>query len=102
MDTDELLAQFIQEQLKNAGADTNNVSTIMRGVRWYVNKAGAVLIVTKGRNPKLLATISPKSGKYSHLYESWKPAIDELQNRKHANKTTRESHVGISTGVTPE
>lgn len=103
VDTGELLAQFIREQLAEQGANTgaDTVSAIVSNIRWYPNKAGAVLIVTKGRKPKLLATISPKSGRYSHLYPSWKPALDELDARKRANNTTRESHAGISTGVTP-
>ena len=104
MDTDKLLAQIAADFAREQGANTDarTISTIVSNIRWYANKAGAVLIVTKGRNPKLLATISPKSGKYSHLYPSWKPALDELQARKRANSTKRESHVGISTGATPE
>lgn len=103
MDTDKLLAQIAAEFAREQGtnSDKQTVSAIVNSIRWYPNKAGAVLIVTKGRKPKLLATISPKSGKYSHLYPSWKPALDELEARKRANSTTRESHVGISTGVTP-
>lgn len=80
-----------------AGAAENIVSKI----RWYPNKAGAVVIVKRGADRKVLATISPKKGDWSHLYPSWQKALADLEAKKAAKSVSRLSHEGLATGDLP-
>lgn len=98
------LEEFANEIAKELGVSNqeNAVSSIVSKLRWYPNKAGAVVIVSRGKDRKVLATISPKSGKWSHLYNTWKPVLAELEARKVANNVSRASHEGLLTGEIPQ
>lgn len=100
---DDLLTQFAEELAKKVGVSNqpNAAKDIVSRLRWYQNKAGAIVIVKRGSDRKVLATISPKTGEWSHLYPSWQKALAELEEKKLANGVSRMSHKGIETGVTP-
>jgi len=94
------LAEFANELAKEMGV-SNDVAEIVSKLRWYPNKAGAVVIVKRGKDRKVLATISPQSGKWSHLYPSWVPVLAELARKKEAERVSRMSHDGMEAGVIP-
>lgn len=98
------LEEFARELANKISANSAPVSTekIISNIRWYPNKAGAVVIVSRGKNRNVLATISPKSGKWSHLYPSWEPVLAELNARKIAANVSRMSHDGIEAGSVPQ
>ena len=97
------LAEFANELAKDLGVsnEKNAAESIVSKIRWYPNKAGAVVIVKRGKDRKVLATISPKSGKWSHLYPSWEPVLAELERQKVANSVSRLPHDGLETGNVP-
>lgn len=102
-DLDALLTQFATEMAEEMGIskDENTVANIVSKIRWYPNKAGAIVIVKRGTDRKVLATISPKSGKWSHLYPSWERALANLEAKKFANNVTRASHDDLEPGAVP-
>ena len=99
-----LLTQFSWELAKKTGVSNESgaVESIVSKIRWYQNKAGAVVIVARGANRQVLATISPKKGDWTHLYPSWAAVLAELEERKIANGVSRMSHEGLLTGAIPE
>lgn len=97
---DKALAEFARELVKRTGV-SNDVSEIVSKIRWYPNKAGAVVIVKRGKDRAVLATISPQSGKWSHLYPSWKPVLAELARKKEFERVSRMSHDGMEIGKVP-
>ena len=82
---------------KQAGA----VEEIVSKIRWYQNKAGAIVIVKRGADRKVLATISPKEGEWSSFYPSWAKVLAELEAAKVANGVSRLSHDGLEMGAVP-
>ena len=102
-DFDALLTQVAEQLARETGvANTpENVANIVSRIRWYPNKAGAVVIVMRGKDRKVLATISPKEGKWSHLYPSWERALANLQAKKVANGVSRTSHDDLEPGAVP-
>jgi hypothetical protein len=98
-----LLTQFATELAEKIGVSkqAGAVQDIISRIRWYPNKAGAIVIVKRGADRKVLATISPKSGEWSHLYPSWQKALAELNEKKVANGISRASHDGLSVGTVP-
>lgn len=78
-----------------------NVKSIANKLRWYRNTAGAIVIVKRGADRTVLATISPKKGDWTHLYPSWAKALAELDAKKAAANVSRMSHEGLLTGEIP-
>ena len=102
-DLDALLTQFAEQIAVKMGVskDEHAVANIVRKIRWYRNKAGAVVIVKRGADRAVLATISPKKGDWSHLYPSWERVLANLEAKKVANNTTRASHDDLEMGAVP-
>lgn len=100
---DALLTQFAGELANKMGVsnDEKTVQDIVSRIRWYENKAGAIVIVKRGSDRTVLATISPKKGDWTHLYQSWAQALANLKARKVANGVSRLSHEGIGMGEIP-
>lgn len=81
--------------------DAESVANIVSKIRWYQNKAGAIVIVKRGADRAVLATISPKKGDWTHLYPSWERALANLEAKKIANNLTRASHDDLEMGAVP-
>ena len=81
--------------------DPEAVANIVSRIRWYPNQAGAIVIVKRGKDRKVLATISPKEGKYTHLYPSWERALANLNAKKAVANVSRASHNDLESGVVP-
>lgn len=99
-----MLTAFANELAGKIGVsnDAEAVKGIANSIRWYQNKAGAVVIVKRGADRKVLATISPKSGIWSHLYPTWAKVLAKLEQEKLANSVSRMSHDGLGLGEVPE
>lgn len=95
------LAEFARELAKQTGV-SNSVEEIVSRIRWYPNSANAVVIVSKGKDRKVLATISPKSGKWTHLYPSWEPVLARRAEKALANGVSRVSHNDLPMGDVPK
>ena len=97
------LIEFANELAEDLGISNreNAAESIVSKIRWYPNKAGAVVIVKRGKDRKVLATISPTSGKWTHLYPSWKPVLAELARKKLAESVSRRTHDDIKAGNVP-
>ncbi len=100
---DGLLIQFAERLASEMGVsrDENTVANIISKIRWYPNKAGAIVIVKRGSDRTVLATISPKSGKWSDLYPSWERALANLEAKKISNGVSRASHDDLEAGAIP-
>jgi len=100
----EAMAELAKELASELGISNqaDAVESIVSKVRWYPNKAGAVLIVRRGKDRKLLATISPNKGKWTHLYPTWERVLTQLAKEKAAAGVSRLSHDGLATGAIPE
>lgn len=98
-----MLTQFARELSDKIGIskDSESLATIVSKLRWYQNKAGAVIIVKRGADRAVLATISPKSGNWTHLYPSWERALANLQAKRVANGANRASHNDLEPGEVP-
>ena len=98
-----LPTEFAAELAEKMGVSKQAASAenILKNIRWYKNSAGAIVIVKRGSSRKLLATISPKKGDWSHLYPSWQKALQDLEAQKLANGVSRLSHKGLATGEMP-
>ena len=59
------------------------------------------MIVKRGSDRKVLATISPKKGDWTHLYPSWERVLTQLADEKKAKGVSRMSHDGFGTGDLP-
>ncbi len=103
IDFEDLLTQVAEQLAKDTGVsnEPNAVANIVSRIRWYPNQAGAIVIVKRGGDRKVLATISPKSGKWAHLYPSWERALANLQAKKVANGVSRTSHDDLEPGAVP-
>ena len=108
-DIDELSAgaikEFAQELASrlSVSTDARAVAEIVSSIRWYANKAGAVIILRRGdKTRKPLATISPKRGKWTKLYPTWEPVLTELARRKREKSVSRMSHDELLAGELPE
>lgn len=101
--SNELLADFVREVMPElvANKDEKAVANAVSKLRWYPNKANAVVIVRRGADRKVLATISPNSGKWSHLYASWQPVLAELASRKETESVSRRTHDDLEMGSVP-
>ena len=98
------LKEFAQELASRlrVSKDEKTVNEIISSVRWYANKAGAVIILRRGdKARKPLAVISPKRGKWTKLYPSWERVLTELARRKTADNVSRMSHDGLLAGEIP-
>jgi hypothetical protein len=60
-----------------------------------------VIIVKRGSDRRVLATISPKAGAWTHLYPSWERALANLEAKRVANHANRASHADLEAGVVP-
>ena len=100
-ETDALLTQFARELASKAGVSSDEADVFAKKLRWYQNKAGAICILKRGADRTLLATISPKSGDWTHLYPSWEAALTVLAEKKAAENVSRRTHDDISTGNVP-
>ena len=102
-DIDGLLTQFAEQLVDNMGVSKDEVSVanIVSKIRWYQNKAGAVIIVKRGADRTVLATISPKAGNWTHLYPSWERVLANLQAKRVANSANRASHDDLEPGIVP-
>lgn len=100
---DDLLTQIAERFAEKAGVSNQAgaVQEIVSKIRWYQNKAGAIVIVKRGKDRKVLATISPKEGEWSYLYPSWAKVLAELEAAKVANSLSRMSHDGLEMGAVP-
>ena len=100
---DGLLTEFAAQLAKKMGVSNQAGAAegIVSKIRWYPNKAGAIVIVKRGADRTVLATISPKKGDWSHLYPSWQKALQDLEAQKLANGVSRLSHKGLATGEMP-
>lgn len=94
------LAKELADEL-GVSKDAEGLANIVSKIRWYPNKAGAVVIVRRGADRKVLATISPTSGKWSHLYPSWERVLANLEAKKIANNANRASHDDLEMGSVP-
>ena len=94
---------FADELAKKTGIsnDSDSLAKIVSKLRWYRNSAGAVIILKRGADRKVLATISPKQGDWTHLYPSWQKALADLDEKKRLANVSRMSHDGINTGTLP-
>lgn len=103
IDFDALLTNFANElaEKMHVNKDEQSVANIVSKLRWYPNKAGAIVIVKRGADRKVLATISPARGEWTHLYPSWEKALADLEAAKVANNVNRLSHEGLATGKIP-
>ena len=101
---EDLLTQFAEELAGKIGVskDAASVQEVANSIRWYQNKAGAVVIVKRGKDRKVLATISPKDGAWSHLYPSWERVLTVLAKEKEAAGVSRLSHDGMDMGEVPQ
>lgn len=102
-DFDDLLTVFAEGLASKMGVsnEPEAVANIVSRIRWYQNKAGAVVIVKRGADRTVLATISPKKGDWSHLYPSWERALANLEAKKLANGVSRASHDDLEPGAVP-
>ena len=101
-DTDALLTQFARELASKAGVSSDEADVFAKKLRWYQNKAGAICILKRGSDRTLLATISPKSGDWTHLYPSWESALTLLAEKKAVANVSRMTHDGIEIGEIPQ
>ena len=104
-----MLTEFVREitRQKRISNEENNeentVDDIVSNLRWYPRgNPPAVVILRRGANRKVLATISPKSGKWSHLYKSWEPVLAQLAKEKEQEGVSRISHDGMEAGEIPK
>lgn len=98
------LEEFARELAVELGISnqTNAVEGIVSKIRWYPRgNPPAIVIVRRGGDRKVLATISPKSGKWTHLYPSWERVLTELATRKAAENVARRTHDDLSMGEVP-
>jgi len=99
------LKEFAQELASrlNVSRDEKTVTEIVGSIRWYANKAGAVIILRRGdKTRKPLATISPKRGKWTKLYPTWERVLIELARQKAERNVSRMSHDGLLAGELPD
>jgi hypothetical protein len=86
----------------NISKDEKTVAALANKLRWYPRgNPPAVVILKRGSDRKVLATISPKSGKYAHLYSTWNRVLTQLATEKAAKGISRMSHDGLSMGEIP-
>lgn len=90
----ELLQEFANEQTGHLQASA---------LRWQIANdryPPAVVILTRGKERKTVATISPPSP-FAHLYPSWRPVIKAWLGRRIANGGKRTNHEEIANGEMP-
>ena len=100
----EAMAELAKELADELGVsrDEKSVDAIVSKLRWYPRgNPPAIVIVRRGANRKVLATISPKSGKWAHLYPTWERVLTELAKEKAARGVSRLSHEGMEAGEIP-
>ena len=94
----ELLTEFANEACKQ-----QTTSLQASSLRWQVANdryPPAVVILTRGKERKTVATISPTSP-YAHLYPSWQPVIGAWISKRLANGKKRVNHEEIANGDMP-
>lgn len=80
----------------------NVTEAIISKIRWYPRgDPPAIVVVKRGADRKVLATISPKSGKWAHLYPTWQKVLAELAEKKSAENVKRRTHDDLSIGAIP-
>jgi hypothetical protein len=95
------LARELADELGVSKTD-QAVESIANRLRWYPRgNPPAIVIVKRGSDRKVLATISPKSGRFSHLYPSWEKVLTVLANEKASKGISRMSHDGLEMGDVP-
>lgn len=100
----EAMAELARELASELGVSKTDkaIESIANKLRWYPRgNPPAIVIVRRGANRKVLATISPKAGKWAHLYPTWERVLTELAKEKAALGVTRLSHDGMETGEIP-
>ena len=99
-----LLMDLVNELAAEAGIsnDKKTVENLVSKLRWYPRgNPPAVVIVKRGNDRKVLATISPKHGRFAHLYPSWRDVLIQLASEKAALRVSRLSHEGLEMGEVP-
>ena len=94
----ELLTEFANEACKQ-----QTTSLQASSLRWQVANdryPPAVVILTRGKERKTVATISPTSP-FAHLYPSWQPVIGAWISKRLANGKKRVNHEEIANGDMP-
>ena len=94
----ELLTEFANEASKQ-----QTTSLQASSLRWQVANdryPPAVVILTRGKERKTVATISPTSP-FAHLYPSWQPVIGAWISKRLANGKKRVNHQEIANGDMP-
>jgi len=94
----ELLTEFANEACKQ-----QTTSLQASSLRWQVANdryPPAVVILTRGKERKTVATISPTSP-FAHLYPSWQPVIGAWISKRLANGKKRVNHQEIANGDMP-
>ena len=94
----ELLAEFANEAYKQ-----QTTSLQASSLRWQVANdryPPAVVILTRGKERKTVATISPTSP-FARLYPSWQPVIGAWISKRLANGKKRVNHEEIANGDMP-
>ena len=94
----ELLAEFANEASKQQTTRLQASS-----LRWQIANdryPPAVVILTRGKERKTVATISPTSP-FAYLYPSWQPVIGAWISKRLANGKKRVNHQEIENGEMP-
>ena len=94
----ELLTEFANEACKQ-----QTTSLQASSLRWQVANdryPPAVVILTRGKERKTVATVSPTSP-FAHLYPSWQPVIGAWISKRLANGKKRVNHQEIANGDMP-
>jgi hypothetical protein len=83
-------------------SNTEQAVESIANLRWYARgNPPAIVIVKRGSDRKVLATISPKSGRFTHLYPSWEKVLTVLASEKASKGISRMSHDGLEMGDVP-
>ena len=100
----EALQELARELASELGVSNEQKSLdgIISKIRWYPRgNPPAIIIVKRGSDRKVLATISPRSGRFTHLYPTWERVLTELAKEKSARGVSRLSHDGLAIGDIP-
>ena len=95
------LARELADELGVSKTD-KAIESIANRLRWYPRgDPPAIVIVKRGSDRKVLATISPKSGRFTHLYPTWERVLTALATEKARQGISRMSHNGLEMGEIP-